>query len=137
MQNEIKRVDMVLENCEVLSVDGKYIADFNCEDITYSIRRTACNCIEEVYSCKNFSMSIHRDCALDEKANGTLSICKDAVNNPLKRILEYPDITSIYIYFANGHSKRIYLPWSEEDEYENKCQKSYMNKFGDLFIVVS
>lgn len=136
MQDEIIKIELVLENCEVITIKGKHIGDFVCEDIKYSIQRLACNSINEVYSCETFYMSIHRDCSLNKESNWTVGNLPEE-REPLKRILEYPDITCIYIYFKDKKNpQKIYPKWSEGDEYSNKYQKTYMNKFGDLYIVI-
>lgn len=138
MQDEINKIEIVLENCEVITVDGKYIGDFSCEGIEHSISRVACNSIKESYTCKDFSMSIHRDCSLNDIEEWTLGV-SDIKRDPLKRINNYNDITSIYIYFTKDkeNPKQIYVKWGGDSDYNNEYQKSYINKFGDLFIVVS
>lgn len=138
MQREIEKVEIVLENCEVITVVGKYIGDFSCEDIKHSISRIACNSINESYICKNFSMSIHRSCALNDNEEWTMGTI-DRKRNPLERINKYRDITSIYIYFSKDQEnpKCIYVKWNDDCEWSNYYQKSYINRLGDLFIVIS
>lgn len=138
MQEEIKKIEIILENCEVVTVEGKHIGDFSCNNIEYSINRMGYNYIGETYTCKDFSMSIHKDCALNDKEEwsfGTL----DGKRNPLKRINDYKDIASIYIYFTNDKkdAKQIYVEWGGDNECINEYQKSYINRLGDLFIVIS
>ncbi len=137
MQDEIKKIEIVLENCEVITIEGKYIGNFGCTDISYSIERFGCNCIDELKTCKDFYISIYRDSALNTEFNTTFGELNET-RNPLKRILDYPDITSIYIYLTKDENnpKEFYVTWGD-GEYDNEYQKSYMNKFGDLFIVVS
>lgn len=138
MQEEIKKIEIILENCEVITVDGKYIGDFNCNNIEYSINRMGCNYIGETYTCKDFSMSIHKDCGLNNKEEWSFGIF-DRKSNPLKRINDYKDITSIRIHFTDDKkdAKQIYVKWGGDNDYINEYQESYINKFGDLFIVVS
>lgn len=138
MQREIEKVEIVLENCEVITVEGKYIGDFICEDIKHSINRIACNSINESYVCKNFSMSIHRSCALNDNEEWTMGTL-DRKRNPLERINNYRDITSIYIHFTDEKKepKHIYVKWNDDCEWSNYYQKTHINQFGDLFIVVS
>jgi hypothetical protein len=136
MQEQIEKIELVLENCEVITVEGKHIGEFNCEDIKYSISRRACNYIGEMQICENFSMNIHRDCALNKKSEWTMGEL-DEERNPFERILKYDDITSVYIYFKEMKEPKVIYPKCGEGEYENEYQKSYINQFGDLFIVIS
>jgi len=126
MEKQIEKVEIVLENCQIITVEGKHIGDFNCYDIKHSINRTACNSIDEMYTCESFSMSINRESAI--------KVFPDV--NAFTRIMKYPDITSIYIYFTNKKdAKQIYMKWNG-DICTNEYQKSYINQFGDLFIVI-
>ncbi len=137
MQEQISKVEIVLENCEMITIEGKHIGAFDLDDITYSISRIACNYIDEMYTCKNFSISIHTDSNSNKESKWTMGMLEDEQRNPLERIHKYNDITSIYVYFSNNEvPKKFYVSWSGDD-YHNDYQKTYINKFGDLFIVIS
>ena len=138
MQREIKKIEIVLENCEVITVDGEYIGDFSCDDIKHSIHRMGCNYIGESLVCKDFLMSIHRDCALNDTQEFIMGSLNEK-RNPLQRINNYRDITSIYIHFTDEKKepKQIYVKWNDDCEWSNYYQKTHINQFGDLFIVVS
>jgi hypothetical protein len=136
MQEQIEKIELVLENCEVITVEGKHIGDFNCEDIKYSIDRRGCNYIGKMQTCENFSMSIHRDCALNKKSEWSFGYI-DEERNPLERIFKGNDITGIWIYFKDRKEPKVIYPKWGDGEYDNEYQESYINQFGDLFIVIS
>lgn len=137
MQEQIVKVELVLENCEVITIEGKYIGEFRLENITYSIRRKACNYIGESEVAKHFSMSINRDCNKEEATETSFGTATDWKRNKFERIRQYDDITSIYVYFKGKKKPKVfYTNWGGESEYENDYQKSYINEFGDLFIVI-
>jgi len=134
MQKQIEKIELLLENCEIITVEGKHIGDLQIENIVYSINRMACNYIAERFMCKSFSMSIHRDCALNTKIETTFGKANEE-RNPVQRIHDHKDIVSVHIHFSDGIEKHIYLEWDGESGYENKYQDTYINNFGDLFIV--
>ena len=81
-------------------------------------------------------MSINNDASLDDKVKFTLGDV-DERRNPLERIMQCNDIVSIDVYFKDKKQpKEIYMPWDGDDNQDNEYQKTYMNQFGDLYIVV-
>jgi hypothetical protein len=130
MQKDIEKIKFVFENCESVTIEGKYIGRLFISDIKYSIQRIACNAIREMQSCNHFSISINRkaDNAKDKGLFGNFS--------RLDRINMYSDITSIYVYLNDqDEPKQFYVDW-DGDDYTNQNQKVYINKFGDLFLVI-
>jgi len=137
MQEEIQKIIIILENCECITVEGKHIGDLNIKNISFSIRRVACNSIQKMYCCSEFAISIHADCSLNKKSEWTLGEIDAEERDPIERLYKCNDITSVDIYFNTGECQQVFVPWNEEDDYTNKYQKTYINKFGDLYIVVS
>lgn len=133
MQEEIKKIELCFENCELVTIDGKYIGEFNIDNIQRSIRRVACNYIQDALTCDHFSISIHREA--NKETDGGL------FNDTLKlnRIQKYNDIVSVCVYLnedtEDERVERIYVKWRDSD-CDNEYQKSYMNDSGDLFIVI-
>lgn len=134
MQTEINKLEFVLENCEVVVIDGEYIGSLNIGNIERSIRRVACNAISDMQICRHFSISINRNAEDDEKSGSKL-FNQFGKKSPLHRLIQYCDITSIYVHFADNRVEQFYVKW-DGDECENYNQKSYINKFGDLFVVI-
>ena len=142
MQKQIEKIDFILENCEIVTIDGKYIGEFNISDVEYSINRMTCNSIDETYTANHFSISIHRDANIEENTVFTMGSIGDK-RKSFDRLHTFHDITSINVYFNQGwfkelKVKKFYVNWflHEGDFMNNKYQKTHMNQFGDLFLVI-
>ena len=145
MQKQIEKIDFILENCEVITIEGEHIGEFNISDVEYSINRRACNSIDEMYTANHFSISIHRDANIEENTIFTMGSISDK-RNKLERIANIHDVVGIDVYFNQGWFKEpkvksFYVDWSWDEndcmaEYRNRYQKTHMNQFGDLFLVI-
>ena len=138
MTNGLNKISLVLENCEVIDIDGKYIGELDVGNIQTSISRIACNSISKMKTCDNLVLSIHRDANIINKPFGFDS------NQTVFDRLKDCDITAIDIHYddVNDHSdENIYVPYNEEREGQLGSPNTYMtvkkNKFGDLFLVIS
>lgn len=58
--SKLKQITLVLENCDAVTFDGKYIADFEVSDIQKDISRLGSNTIEETTNCKMFFIEISK-----------------------------------------------------------------------------
>jgi hypothetical protein len=130
MQENIRQIDFVLENCEIISIDGQYIGDLNIENITTTIARIARNSIKEMDICEHFSIS------LNHAANILIESKLDGKINVFNRLFGWYDITEIDILWDDDTTSIIYVPWSREYDCENMYQTSDVNGDGDLFIVI-
>ena len=45
IQMKLKNITLVFENCDSITIDGKYVGEFIVDDIHTSIERIACNAI--------------------------------------------------------------------------------------------
>lgn len=129
-QTEIKSIEFIFENCECLTIDGRYIGDLIIEDIRTSIRRVACNSIMRMVSCKSFAISINKLVNIK-----TIHTGFDEVY-PLERINSGTEITYIIITYSDNSTETIYMNWSNESEWHNPYQKSLITKKGDLYLVI-
>jgi hypothetical protein len=133
----IRSVDLVLENCEVLTIEGKYIGDFYLGDIRQKIARMACNHIGMEEICHSFYMEIHKDASKDVD-------CFGIKTNVFERLQAYSDITQVTVRLYDQYAeepeedveKRYLLHWGGDSEYENEYQKSLVADTGWLYIVV-
>lgn len=134
---EVKRIDLNLENCQIITVDKKYIGEFLCDGIRTSIQRMACNLIGQTISCSTFCISIHHDFT-SSKVQWVFGESNET-HNPIKRIAAAPDIVSVTVYFEDDEANpvEIFVPWNDDDDNDNRYQKSYINEQGDLFVVIS
>lgn len=129
MDANIKSIELVLENCEDILIEGKHIGHFYLSDIRYSIQKVGRNTLK-LNTCRHLSISINREadakyCWYDMESDHT----------KFHRLGTFRDITSIRVNFEDDTSEHYYVDWSN-DEYTNQYQSNYRNKFGDLFIVI-
>lgn len=133
----IRSVDLVLENCEVITIEGKYIGDFYLGDIRQEIARMACNHIGIEEICHSFYMEIHKD--------ASKNVCSlDTATNIFKRLRAYSDITGVTVRLYDQYAeepeedieKHYLLHWGGDSEYENEYQKSLVANTGWLYLVV-
>ena len=136
---KLKEITFVLENCECITIDGKYIGDFLVEDIRTSIQRIACNAIDKMDIAYTFAIEIHKD------AN---KLHNEFDRKPIfDRLTSRNDISIIQFklfedYVENGQEPIVehydyYVHWTGENDQENNSQKSYISNAGNLYIVVA
>ena len=136
---KLKSITFGFENCEIITIDGKYIGDFLVDDIRTSVSRIACNSVERMDTTYTFAIEIHKN------ANQEYSIFGEADQ---KRMtfdrLQVPDITSIEFELENpyedGSATEHYyywVHWTGDNECFNDSEKSYISENGHLYIVIS
>jgi len=131
--NQIKSIELCLENCEVLKFEADQIGRFEVKNIKNEISRIALNSISKLSTCEEFIIQI------SSKANISESYLTTWSNNnvlPFERINNGRDIVSVTINYEDGNKENIYVDW-DGTYCENYLQSSYINKAGDLYIVVS
>lgn len=112
---ELKYVEIILENCEVLKVERKYIGNFYLGEIKTTISKTASNSISKNISCKEFIIQINREMNREEQSQYTFGRI-DEKTNPIKRLMKYHDITAVEVTYKDDSSEIIYTNWHNEDE---------------------
>ena len=140
----IRRLEIGLENCEHIIVDGKYIGHFYAGDIKKEIARMACNDISMHEICNSFCVEIHKDA---NKKYAPFGIKNDEML-AFDRLTKWDDITDITIHLydqydedaSNDESKdAVYhylIHWGGDDEYTNILQTSKIAKTGWLYIAI-
>ena len=139
----LKRITFVLENCDCITIDGKYIGDFLVEDIRTSIQRIACNAINKMDVAHTFAIEIHKDANKVRHLFG----CEEDKELTFDRFTSYNDITQIELELTNDYVEEgqepivehyhYYIHWVGDDDYVNEAQKSYISNVGNLYIVVA
>lgn len=133
--NEIKSIEIVLENCEAIRIDRENLGYFNIDNIKRSISRMAMNSVSDYLSAEKIFIQI------SSKANNHSSFiftCHEGEVTPFDRILKYSDITSVVVNYENETSEEIYVDWGGDSDYTNPYQSVAINeKTNDLYIVIS
>lgn len=125
-------VEFVFENCEVMSIPGKYFSDFYIDNINTHFKRIAANAIEKIDEAGTIVLSIHKD-ADEEYHSFGLSAYK---TTKFDRILAYNDITLIR-FFLDGKEYSYRIKWDDDMMSENLNQTSRKSCFGHLYLVIS
>lgn len=126
---KIKKLTFIMENCEVIEIDGKYIGEFYCGKIKEKISRIGINGFGMWKECGEFYVEIHKDANQVYKELG--------VTKAFERLSEYPDICHIEIEFDEPASIVKYsLKWEGEFDSANIIQDSYISEKGHLYIKV-
>lgn len=142
---ELKEITFVLENCDSITIDGKYIGDFLVDEINTSIQRIAVNAIEQIDSANIVAIEIHKDANKERYPFGQTG-WEDGKHMTFDRLVKGKDITSIK-FELESYSKEDWLPytrhysyyvdWVGDSDYENNAQSSYISKDGHLYLVIA
>ena len=135
MPNRIKKITFYTENCEAITVPGKYIGEFSVSEIKREITRVAMNAIQ--------------DCTMCDLSFGIPEL-KTTV---FDRLTEFDDITVIEfelvddaVYYGKKDSDntntvkyQYQVNWDSKDMNDtvNRNQHSLVSKNGWLYIVIS
>lgn len=135
----IKEIELIFENCEVITIPGKYIGRFYVGNIRKSLSRIAVNSTRMYETAKKIVIEIHKDAETQNRPFGT-----EGDDSTFDRILKWNDITSIEITLEDAYNKEnkeehyvFYTDWIGDSEYENEGQKSKRSELGHLYIVIT
>lgn len=117
MENTAKRIDIVLENCEVFEVPIECI----------NIRATGIKRNISTWNDDGTVLTVLDELSADKVmiiiSSGAFDITSNFDNTLLSRISKCGDITHIDIIYDNGTNDYIAVPWGNE-EYVNTKQSS-------------
>ena len=143
---KLKNITLIFENCDYLTIDGKYIGDLIVDDLHTCFRRIACNAIEKVETANTFAIEIHRDANKDRHQFGQSDV-PHFKQKVFDRIEEYDDITHIEFeleetYVEDGEVPRVEhyeygVNWVGDSEYENEAQTTYISSGGNMYLVIA
>lgn len=128
----IKNIELVLENCEVIDVDAKYIGKIIAQDIFPAIINVGYGDIRKRFRCYMFGIELHKD--LDQYGvvqnytpNGSPGV--------FNRLTDYNDITQIVVHYDDGVEETYFVDYDGDEE--NANQKSHISAAGHLYIKIS
>jgi len=136
-------VKLIFENCDYITIDGKYIGNILVDDLHTCFRRTAYNAIEKVETANTFALEIHKTANKDRYQFADI----DLKQKIFDRIKKYADIACVKfeleVYLEEGNSRvehyEYYVNWVDESECEceNEAQTSYISYDGNMYIVIA
>jgi len=133
--DDIKEIQLCLENMDSITFNRKDIGDFFIGDIKSSISRMGCNYIGSLTVASQFVLEVKKEANIVENNENY------GKRNLFDRLTKYNDITAITIVYKTGKTDHYSVSY-DEGENEGKLgadninQKSRINKFGDLELVI-
>ena len=130
--NSVKKIELVLENCEVIDVTNA-TGDFFIDDVHIEVSRIASNCIAKLLKTKEFFIQLYKF--------GEFKFIGFGDTDPITRLKDYKDITSIELTYDDGLVESYYVDYDEGENEgalgaDNINQKTYETE-NSLFILVS
>lgn len=140
--SRLKEITFVLENCDRITVPGNYIGSFCVTNIKKYIARRAMNYIGEYEVAESFMIEIHNGANTEHKQFGEI---QNVGHTKFKRLMDWKDITNVEFeieecWDGENTSNKKYsysVDWHEDDEFDNRYQKTYLSPCGHLYIVIS
>lgn len=138
----LKNIRFIFENCDVITIDGKYIGNFLIDDIRTTIGRSAVNFIGKMETAYTIVIEIHKDANKERHALGLPELNQLTFD----RFTKWNDITAVEFeleeqYVEDGQAPKVeyyhyYTNWVGDNEYENDAQSAYISENGDLYLVI-
>ena len=128
----IKKIEIIFENCEYAVIDGKHIGYFYAGDISDEYAVLGCNSFDHMRICHDFRMEVHKEAEGPNKG----FMLDDT--NLFERIERYSDITSIEIHTDDEKEPmvKLYVDWDGND-YNNVNQSCCISDKGHLYLTIS
>lgn len=138
----LNEITFTFENCESLTVDGKYIFNLNCEGFNEEIHSTGKP--YGVYYTKNiakFSVGILAEAGYDSNTE-YYSLNNNKDKDKLLRLKECKDLVAVTLNLTDdGHNSSFsdcyYVDWSGDSSYINESLKVNINDRGDVYVIVN
>lgn len=131
----VKSVNFVLENCEVINIEAKYFGQLLLEKIRTKVYRVAMNSISRMQVVNRVAIELFSEANVPYDSFGEES--KETI---FDRLTNYNDIAQIeLIYDDEGKDTELFIVnWIDDDQCgcTNKLQKSYTSKPGNLYILI-
>lgn len=131
----VKSVNLVLENCEVINIEAKYFGQLLLEKIRTKVYRVAMNSISRMQVVNRVAIELFSEANVPYDSFG-----EESRETIFDRLTNYNDIAQIeLIYDDEGKDTELFIVnWVDDDQCgcTNKLQKSYTSKPGNLYILI-
>lgn len=128
----IKRVDLVFENCEVVTLMPNMFKSLIITGIT---EQKTINC----YQYEDGENQVNQCCeymSIDINKKGYEQETNWQDTTLITRLMQCNDITSIYLIYEDDTEEQILVPWDEDNEYINKYQRILQLDEENIRIVI-
>ena len=137
---KLKKIDIVLENCEIIRIPIEQVSHFYANNITNDIWFNEDNdTLDTIFRTDEFNIILRQEANVELKQdykNGIFEDCKI-----FDRLTRYRDITHIDFIFTDDTNLYLEVPYEEENPAvlgsPNLFQSSRMNGNGELEIIIS
>ena len=132
--SKISKIELILENLEVIVIDSEDIGGIDIGNIKTRIQSMGSNSINKYLYSDDIAIEIYKS---GNKLFNSLGI-EGAEEYVFNRLTCNPDIASIEIHYENEDDKsELILVDYDEEHGNNKNQKSFIDKQGNLCLVIS
>ena len=133
----IKSITFNLENCDSITIDGKYIGEIDIKYIQSEIIRRAANDVNLIEVANFVAIEIHKDANKPHAQFGQMP-CRMTV---FDRLLAHNDIVSISVVLWEPGThyyiiKDYLVNWDYYNMQENSYQSCKLSQFGWLYLTI-
>lgn len=134
---EITKVEIVLENCETITIDAKYFSVFKISSIEEKYERLA-NIVAKYKKANCIEFVLHKDANKEYHPFGNW----EDKTTVFARLIRHHDITQLNLFYEDDSIENIIVDYDEEPKKEmvlgaeNINMDTYYNKKGHLFLSV-
>lgn len=128
----VKRVDLVFENCEVISLSNDMFKALIFDDI---VEQKTVNC----YQYENGENQSNKCCkymTIDINQKGYEQKMEWEGITLEERLKRGNDITYINLIYKDNSEERIYVIWNEENDFNNKYQRVFRIDEDTISVVI-
>ena len=134
---KLKYITFIFENCDSITIDGKYVGDFLVDDIKTSVKKEDVNSVGKQETAYTFAIEIFKEANQDyyQLENANMSDCKQKVFDRFT----CGDIASIEFELEASCAESKKQAKTEHYFYQlrQQSQQSFMDGRGTLYIVIS
>lgn len=129
----IKYIDLVLENCDVVRLEPKDVKRFHVDGITEGIDYYGTSHISRTRRCTYFGILIDKPKEIPQ-----VGFSYSDNTNAYEMITAYSDITAIDIIYDDDTNEYTYVDFNEYNDFYNTNQKNeYYNNMLEVTITES
>lgn len=133
----IKSIELIYENCEVVSIPRKYILDLAFLDFKKSFQRIAMNSISPVETYSHVLLEIDGEYKNELSKQDFFGDESSLMGFLLRR----RDITNIEVKYEDNYKRNDFsfgVIWHEDDEYSySRYQENITNELSDVAIIIT
>lgn len=125
----VKRLELVRENCDIISVDAIDIARIYLNDISSDVYVDAGGAYAKVQYADTIYIKFKPSANKDHYELECIDL-----EQPIFELLNLNDIAGLDMFFDDGTSEYIQIQWLDDDAGVNHYQQNYMDDDGNLYI---